>query len=78
MSYVTWTVVALLALTAFIVFLFLPGLAILAAIALGLAVVFAIVLLIGRGASGVGTGTTPDIIERRNESEARRRDRGMS
>ncbi|MCW2920533.1 MAG: hypothetical protein JWL76_407 [Thermoleophilia bacterium] len=76
MSYVSWTVAAVLALAALIVFLFVPGLAVLAALLFGVAVVFGILLLIGRGGS-VGAGTTPDIIERRNESEARRRDRGM-
>ncbi len=76
MSYVTWTVVAVLALAAVIMFLFVPGLAILAAIALGAAVVFAIVLLVARGGTLAG-GTTPDVIERRDEARDRRRKRGM-
>ena len=76
MSYLTWTIVAVLVLAAFAVFLFVPGLAVLAALALGAALVVGIVLLIARGGAAAGD-TTPDVIERRNEHRAwRRRDRG--
>lgn len=78
MSYLTWTIVAMLALAAIVVFLFVPGVAVLAGIALAVALVLGIVLFVARGAAGSGE-TTPDVIERRNEhrkQQAARRRRG--
>ncbi len=74
MSYVSWTIVAMLALAAIVVFLFVPGLAVLAAIGLALVLVLGVVLFAARGVAGAGD-TTPDVMERRDEHHDRQRDR---
>lgn len=73
-AYVMWTVVGVLALTGFVLLLFVPGVGLIAGLALAAAIVFGIVLGIGRGGAGA-TGQRSDIEERRAEHVERQRGR---
>lgn len=72
-AYVAWTIAALLVLTGFILLLFVPGVGILALLALAIGLVVSAVLAISYG--GSRRRMSSDIEERRSEHRERRRAR---
>ena len=72
-SYVGWTLAAIMVLAGFVLMLFVPGVGVLATIALAVGIVMAAVLAISRGASR--GHMTSDVEERRAEHEERRKAR---
>lgn len=72
-TYVAWTIAALMVLTGFVLLLFVPGIGILALLALAFGIVMAAVLAISYGGARRG-GMTSDVEERRAEHRGRQRD----
>ena len=72
LSYAAWALAALLVLVGFVLLLFVPGVGILALVALAVGIVFAAVLGISYGGS---RDTTSDVEERRQEHLERQADK---
>jgi len=72
-AYVGWTLAATLVLAGFVLLLFVPGVGVLAVVALAIGIVLATLLGISYGASRAEL--TSDVEERRAEHVARRRSR---
>lgn len=72
-TYFAWMIAALLVLVGFVLLLFVPGVGVLALLALAFGIVMAAILAISYGGARRATDITPDVKERRDEHRERQR-----